>query len=121
MMLIRGASASGRGLAWIARVSLKTKMPRLATFWLTGAGSGFSLLVAEVRKIDQSLRLLVSAPSSSDRRLSHASRIAWSRAAASSRRSASSSRGLAVCLATAPYVLAARCMLEQVLHVGDLC
>ncbi len=33
LMLMRAASASGRGLAWIESVSLKTKMPRLATFW----------------------------------------------------------------------------------------
>ena len=41
----------------IAMVWLNTKMPRLATFCRKPCGSGFSELVAEVTKIDQSLRL----------------------------------------------------------------
>ena len=40
-----------------ASVSFMMKTPRLATFCRTSVGSGFSVLVAEVRKIVQSLRL----------------------------------------------------------------
>ena len=57
LMLISVLSRSGVGLAKQASVSFMMKTPRLATFWRTPVGSGFSALVADVRKIVQSLRL----------------------------------------------------------------
>ncbi len=56
-MLISEPSCSGFGSAIIVTVWFITNRPRLATFWRIATGSGFSGLVTEVRKIDQSLRL----------------------------------------------------------------
>src|SRR5580704_9154385 len=72
-------------------------------FCRTAVGSGLSLLVTEVRKIVQSRRLYSSACGRSLREPSHPSCTDLSRAAAFNSRSASSARGLEVCLATAWY------------------
>ena len=50
-MVISDPSVSGLGLAKIATVCFKTNRPRLATFWRTSLGNGFSGFVAEVMKI----------------------------------------------------------------------
>ena len=65
LMLISEPRVSGFGSACTASVCLNTKIPRLATFWRKLAGSEFPGLVAEVTKIDHSLRLNSSAASSS--------------------------------------------------------
>src|SRR3954469_12502823 len=57
LMLMSGLSCSRLGLAIIDMVWFITNRPRLAMFWRMPTGRACSVLVADIMKIDQSLRL----------------------------------------------------------------
>ena len=75
-------------------------------FCFSATGSGFCSSVAEVARIVQSLRLKVSAASTSPLRASQSSVRAWSREAAFRSRPASRSRGASDAVWVLAYALA---------------